>query len=132
MKTDRQIKLLLALIALALFINALNPWMQPVPAFAARSQADLPAMETYLRNMDAALNGSLEDIEADLSRLVALAEVQGSSQPACEWSLIDDRGTADIGRNGEVDLAPAWALVSQAGWTLKAVHGDEFIFERCG
>lgn len=53
MKTDRTTKLLLALIALGLFMNALNPWLMPMPVAA--------------QNQDIA--GYLSDIESSVSRI---------------------------------------------------------------
>jgi Pentapeptide repeats (8 copies) len=41
MKADRHIKILLALVAIALFLNALNPWLRPVPVAARQPPANL-------------------------------------------------------------------------------------------
>lgn len=128
MKADRQIKVLLALIAAALFLNGLNPWLRPAPVLAATTQADLPAMETYLKNMDT----YLADVERDVERLVQVFETSPEAgQAVCEWSLICDGPTPGLGRNGEINMNPDWEAISQAGWMLKAVHNDEFVFERC-
>ena len=127
MKSDLQIKSLLALIALALLMNALNPWLLPKPALAASTQADLPMMEVHLRNMDS----YLEAVEGNVGRMVELLERDDPSQTECVWTMIDDGPTPQIGRDGATDLSPDWEEVSQAGWTLKAVHDNAFIFERC-
>lgn len=130
MKTDPQIKALLVLIAIALFMNALGPWLRPAPAMAAQTPpADLPMMEVHLREMES----YLEEIAPDIERIVELLIEQRDTQrlPQCDWTMIDDGGTPTIGRNGELDLSPEWERVSRSGWMLKAVHSDEFIFERC-
>jgi hypothetical protein len=90
MPTDRLTRTLLALIALALFLNALNPWLLSGPAFAAQNPpADLPMMEVHLRNIDAFLNQSsnlgsigtvLQNIERDVERIQNV--VCGISNPA--------------------------------------------------
>ena len=57
MKTDRTTKLLLALIAFALLLNALNPWLQPMTTSAQDN--------TYLVRMAS----SLSSIESDVSAI---------------------------------------------------------------
>jgi hypothetical protein len=126
MKADRHVKVLLAIIALALLLNALNPWLRPMPVAAQRPPADLPMMEVHLRNMDSTLDGVARNIQT----LVA-AMAGGPEGKTCAWTVIDDGGAADIGRDGNVSLTPAWRSVSRGGWTLEAVHGDEYVFERC-
>ena len=66
MKLNRTTNSLLAIIALALLFNALNPWLQPSITNAAAPQVD----ESYLINMQSSLNGvqiSLSNIESDVS-----------------------------------------------------------------
>ena len=60
MKTDRMTKGLLALIALALLMNALNPWLRPVPVSA--QTADTLAVLSGIQS-------SVSGIEADLSNI---------------------------------------------------------------
>ena len=56
MKTDRLTKLLLAAIATALWIIALNPWLHPIPV-AAQS-------ESYLRSIRADVSSIQSDVNA--------------------------------------------------------------------
>ena len=53
MKTDRMTKTLLALIALGLLLNALNPWLHPNPAFA--DVQDLGNLESYVIDISSTL-----------------------------------------------------------------------------
>ena len=130
MKADGHGRALLAIIALGLFMNALNPWLRPTPVAAQQPPADLPMMEVHLRNIDS----TLDEVENEIERLAATATLLAGGalgQLQCVWTLIDDGNTADIGRDGQVNLPPVWETISRAGWTLKAVHGNEFVFERC-
>ena len=66
MKSNRTTNSLLAIIALALLFNALNPRLQPPITNAATPQVE----ESYLINMQSSLNGvqiSLSNIESDVS-----------------------------------------------------------------
>ena len=128
MNADRGTKVLLALIAGGLFLNAISEWRQPAAVLARTTQADLPAMELYLRNMDA----NLTEVEREIERLVQVLEIEPQPTPVeCVWSLVSDGGTPQISRNGVVNMSPDWEGMSEAGWSLKAVRNDEFIFERC-
>lgn len=129
MQADRQIKVLLATIAVALLLNGVNPWLRPMPAAAqAQPPADLPMMEVHLRNLDA----SMDEVENGVDRLVMLMSAMTDGMPGlCVWTVINDGGVANIGLNGRVDLPPNWDFVSREGFRLKAVHGDEFVFEKC-
>ena len=49
MRVDRLTKVLLAAIAIALWINALNPWIRPVPAQAQMSDAYLSSINNNIR-----------------------------------------------------------------------------------
>lgn len=57
MNIDKLTKNLLAAIAIALWVIALNPWMRPVPV-AAQEKTDLSQVES-----------SLSTIESDLGRI---------------------------------------------------------------
>lgn len=57
MKTDRLTKVLLGIIAIALWMIALNPWLRPVHV-AAQGEIDLGTVESYL-----------SDIQSDVSSM---------------------------------------------------------------
>ena len=62
MKSNKTTNRLLAIIALALLLNAFNPWIQPSITTAAARQID----EFYLMGIEASLSGiqiSLSNIE---------------------------------------------------------------------
>lgn len=125
---DRQLKVLLALIALALFANALNPWLQPPPVAAQQPPADLPMMEVHLRNMDQSMGGMANDLE-QLVAVVTRLEGGSGGDGQCSWTLVDDVPTT--GANGQIQATGDWAAVSSGGWSLRAVHDDGYVFERC-
>jgi hypothetical protein len=62
--TDKVTKLLLAVMALALWMIALNPWLQPT-AVAAREETDLTNVESYLRS----IRSSASSIQSDVSSM---------------------------------------------------------------
>ena len=59
---DKSTKLLLAVIALALWLIALNPWLKPFPVIAAQ---DMYGVELWLTM----INGSVSSIKSDVSRI---------------------------------------------------------------
>lgn len=141
----RHIRILLALIAVALFLNALNPWLRPSPVAAQQPPADLPMMEVHLRNIDDSMDrfandvrdlseasrrmaASLEETSDDVGQLLAVTQRQQNE--TCVWTVIRE-GETSIGQDGAVSLSPAWSTVSRAGWKLRAIHGDDFVFEQC-
>lgn len=50
MKTDKITKSLLAAIAVALWMIAVNPWLRPMPV-SAQDRRDLSQIESYLRQI---------------------------------------------------------------------------------
>ena len=61
MKTDRITKVLLAAIATALWMIALNPWLRPMPVAAQ----DFSGVETYL----AMIQSDVSSVGTDLRRI---------------------------------------------------------------
>lgn len=51
MTTDKPTKMLLAAIAIALWLIALNPWLRPI-SVAAKGDVDLSNIESYLSSID--------------------------------------------------------------------------------
>jgi hypothetical protein len=51
MHTDKLTTSLLGAIAIALWMIAMNPWLQPMPV-AAQERVDLSSVESYLANID--------------------------------------------------------------------------------
>ena len=64
MTTDRTTKVLLALIAVALFLNAIVPLVQP-----AVVQAQYGIIENQLRQMSVSIGGELRQISNELNRI---------------------------------------------------------------
>lgn len=64
MKTDTLTKSLLAAIAIALWIIAMNPWLQPMPV-AAQEDVDLRRVESSLSS----IQSDVLSMESDLGRL---------------------------------------------------------------
>ena len=58
---DKSTKLLLAVIAVALWLIALNPWLQPVSVAAAQ---DFSMMETYLAYIQTDVSSMKSDLGA--------------------------------------------------------------------
>lgn len=59
MTTDRTTKLLLALIAIALWMNALNPWLRPITASAQVEELSGIASEVRRISRGLCLNGKI-------------------------------------------------------------------------
>lgn len=91
MKTDRSTKVLLALVALGLLLNAINPWIYPSPVSAAQAPpANLPMMEVHLRNIDAALEGiGLPLMDGRLQNIGAVLEGIGADIDQIEAAVCD-------------------------------------------
>jgi len=134
MNADRTTKLLLALIALGLCLNLARSGLGPQPVEAAAPQADLPAMEVALRNMEP----DVEEIRRNFDRMVTVVErferttaalLQAQREtPSCQWRVIDTGGDP-LGETGATP--PVMQSLRGSEWMLKAVYGDELIFEAC-
>jgi hypothetical protein len=71
MKTDNLTKILLAVIAIALWLIAANPWLQPMPV-SAQEKTDLSTVEASLSSIDnhfSSMENNISSMESDLSRL---------------------------------------------------------------
>jgi hypothetical protein len=60
MTTDKVTKILLALITLGLFVNALNPWLRPMPTAAATQIDELSGIATSVKSIDVRLSHLLK------------------------------------------------------------------------
>jgi hypothetical protein len=64
MKTDKFTKSLLAAIAIALWMIAMNPWLRPTPV-AAQESTDLSKVESSLSS----IQSDVSSMETDLKRI---------------------------------------------------------------
>lgn len=71
MNTDKPTKLLLAAIAVALWLIALNPWVHPTPV-VAQGDVDLSTVESYLAYIQAdtsQIQSDISSIESSVGRI---------------------------------------------------------------
>ncbi len=64
MKTDKITKSLLAAIAIALWMIAMNPWLRPIPV-AAEEKVDLSRVESSLSSIES----DVSSMESELGRM---------------------------------------------------------------
>ena len=76
MLVDRQIKILLTVIASALSVIAINPWVEPKPVQAQAgyvidyTRPFMRELNSTLKNLDLNLNSSLKNMDENLGRIV--------------------------------------------------------------
>jgi len=68
-----------------------------------------------------------------ISRGPLETHAQTKTQRHCVWTHIVDQGEPNIGEDGNVDFSKGWnwKKVSDEGWELKVVSGDNYVFEKC-
>lgn len=65
------------------------------------------------------------------------AEPQSAAdgQKRCDYTYVQDAGSPNIGKNGQIEYDESWKPVVEGGWTLKATVGGGsnamYIFEKC-
>jgi hypothetical protein len=61
--------------------------------------------------------------------------VAPTAQAKCDYTLISETGSPNIGKDGLVKYDAHWKAVVEAGWALKVAvataNAKEYIFEKC-
>jgi hypothetical protein len=56
-----------------------------------------------------------------------------STSGKCDYTYVEDDGSPNLGKNGQIKYNSTWRKVLDEGWTLKMAGSDVgiYIFEKC-
>ena len=79
MKSDRLTKSLLAAIAIALWMIAMNPWLRPIPVLA-QEKVDLSQIESSLSSIESGVSSMKSDLSTIESKVSSMESDLGRMQ----------------------------------------------------
>jgi hypothetical protein len=143
MKTDLYTKTVLTVIASCLVWISVKEiaWPQPVaaqippPASVVTVSGFTPNALQQLSAYNPDGRGEARGIPVIVMNELKLKSEARGPQPQlrCVWTHILDMGEPNIGSDGNIDFSKAsnWQQMSNAGWELKAVSENNYVFEKC-